>query len=123
MKYEQVLDMFKKHFSADMITNLDIEKSVYISGGKSLDRCIYILLGFIEDKNEKTLFYPYRLEIDDTGKIFPYNNNGKLSISIKSYKQIKSPITEDIEEGIEFTLKRIKELNEQIKIYNLNKDF
>ena len=122
MKYEQVLDMFKKHFSADMITNLDIEKSVYISGGKSLDRCIYILLGFIEDKNEKTLFYPYRLEIDDAGKICPYNN-GKLSISIKSYKQIKSPLTEDIEEGIEFTLKRIKELNEQIKIYNLNKDF
>ena len=123
MNYEQVLDMFKRNFSADMITHLDIEKSVYISGGKSLDRCIYVLLGFTEDKNEKTLFYPYRLELDDKGRICPYNNKGKLATSIKRYRQIKSPLTEDIEEGVEITLKRIKKLNEQIKIYNLNTDF
>ena len=83
-------------------------------------RCGYTILQY----DKEYLFIPYRLELESNGCIRPIQKDiDETALDIRTFRKIKAPSLSQFKEECYKYLKRIKELQQELRELKLKQDF
>lgn len=117
--YEDYFNAAKEIFQSDALKEYQgyFELNGQIIFGP---RCGYTILQY----DKEYLFIPYRLELESNGWIRPIEKDSdKIAMDICNFRKIEKPSLSVFKEECHKYLKRIKELQQELRELNLKQDF
>lgn len=119
MNYCNYLNAAKEIFPANAIQDqglyFDLDGEVIFGY-----RCTYTILQY----DKEFLFIPYRLELESNGRIRPMQKDrDETAMDIEQFRKIKKPSLALFKKECYNHLKRIKEIQQQLRELKIQKDF
>lgn len=119
MNYCNYLDAAKEIFTANAIQDhgwyFNLNGEVIFG-----PRCAYTILQY----DKEFLFIPYRLELESNGWIRPTQKDiDETAMDIEQFRKIKKPSLALFKKECYNHLKRIKEIQQQLRELKIQKDF
>lgn len=119
MNYEDYFNAAKEIFPANAIQNygwyFNLDGEVIFG-----HRCTYTILQY----DKEFLFIPYRLELESNGRIRPMQKDiDETAMDIENFRKIKKPSLALFKKECYNHLKRIKEIQQQLRELKIQKDF
>lgn len=118
--YEDYFNAAKEIFRPDAI--IDHNNWYFdLNGGVIFGpRCGYTILQY----DKEYLFIPYRLELESNGWIRPIQKDSdETAMDINTFRKIKAPSLSQFKKECYKYLKRIKELQQELRELKLKQDF
>lgn len=118
--YEDYLNAAKEIFQPDAIK--DHSGWYFELNGEIIfgHHCVYTILQY----DKELLFIPYRLELNENGRIRPLEKDkNKTATLLSSFRKIKNPSLNLFKKECYKYLQRIKELQLQLREQNIQMDF
>lgn len=118
--YEDYFNAAKEIFRSDAIIDhngwyFDLDGGVIFG-----PRCGYIILQY----DKEYLYIPYKLELKSNGWIRPIEKDSyKIAMDIGNFRKIEKPSLSIFKEECHKYLKRIKELQQELRELKLKQDF
>ena len=118
--YEDYFNAAKEIFQPDALINhqgwyFDLDGEVLFG-----PRCGYIILQY----DKENLFIPYRLELEDNGRIRPKEKDREATaMDIATWRKVKDPSLSLFKEECYNYLQHMKELKQKLREQKIQKDF